>query len=173
MTITIPADDFGKIRVFALSSPPAEPLKEKQPAAIAQLFGTDALNLDYVDVVDIAATGDLGLLGLIQQGYGLSPDAADEAALAPLSGWVILLMSRATSGAEVELKPMPFVTHVTTLGHDANLEVHAPIESDAAKGTLEPPTKPPKSDARIGGMVATVVLLFLFLFVAAMIWIAG
>ena len=32
--------------------------------------------------------------------------------------------------------------------------------------------KPPKSDARIGGMVATVVLVLLALFTALIIWIA-
>jgi hypothetical protein len=33
--------------------------------------------------------------------------------------------------------------------------------------------KPAKSDARIGGMVATFVLLFLFALTGLMIWIAG
>ena len=33
--------------------------------------------------------------------------------------------------------------------------------------------KKPKSDARIGGEIATYVLIFLALFVAAMVWIAG
>jgi hypothetical protein len=32
--------------------------------------------------------------------------------------------------------------------------------------------KPPKSDARIGGMVAAAVLVFLALFTALIIWIA-
>lgn len=33
--------------------------------------------------------------------------------------------------------------------------------------------KPPKSDARIGGMVATVVLVFLAIFVTIFVWTAG
>jgi hypothetical protein len=51
-----------------------------------------------------------------------------------------------------------------------------PLSSDAAKGTIEtaePPAKKPKSDARIGGMVATVVLLLMGLLVWLMIWIAS
>jgi len=36
-----------------------------------------------------------------------------------------------------------------------------------------PPAKKPKSDARIGGMVATLALLVLFALVGLMIWIAG
>ncbi len=38
--------------------------------------------------------------------------------------------------------------------------------------TQDPDRKPPKSDARIGGMVATVVLLFLAVFTAVIVWIA-
>ena len=38
--------------------------------------------------------------------------------------------------------------------------------------TPDPDRKPPKSDARIGGMVATVVLIFLAIFTTVIIWIA-
>ena len=34
-------------------------------------------------------------------------------------------------------------------------------------------SKPPKSDARIGGMVATVVLVLIFAFTAWFIWFAA
>ena len=38
--------------------------------------------------------------------------------------------------------------------------------------TQDPNRKPPKSDARIGGMVATVVLIFLAVFTTLLIWTA-
>lgn len=38
--------------------------------------------------------------------------------------------------------------------------------------TQDPTPKPPKSDARIGGMVAAVVLVFLAIFTALIVWIA-
>jgi hypothetical protein len=38
--------------------------------------------------------------------------------------------------------------------------------------TPDPDRKPPKSDARIGGMVATAVLIFLALFTVMIVWIA-
>lgn len=38
--------------------------------------------------------------------------------------------------------------------------------------TPDPDRKPPKSEARIGGMVATAVLIFLFAFTAVIVWIA-
>ena len=48
-----------------------------------------------------------------------------------------------------------------------------PLTSDSSDGTLSPPTKAPKSDARIGGMVATVALLLMGLLVWLMIWIGS
>lgn len=38
--------------------------------------------------------------------------------------------------------------------------------------TPDPDRKPTKSEARMGGMVATAVLVFLALFTAVIIWIA-
>lgn len=38
--------------------------------------------------------------------------------------------------------------------------------------TQDPNRKPPKSDARVGGMVATAVLIFLAVFTILIIWIA-
>ena len=38
--------------------------------------------------------------------------------------------------------------------------------------TPDPDRKPPKSDARVGGMVAAAVLVFLALFTILIIWIA-
>jgi hypothetical protein len=38
--------------------------------------------------------------------------------------------------------------------------------------TQDPNRKPPKSDARIGGMVATAVLVFLAIFTTIIVWIA-
>ena len=37
---------------------------------------------------------------------------------------------------------------------------------------MTPDGKPPKSDARIGGMVATAVLVFLAVFTILIVWIA-
>ena len=37
---------------------------------------------------------------------------------------------------------------------------------------MTPDRKPPKSDARIGGMVATAVLVFLAVFTILIVWIA-
>ncbi len=45
-------------------------------------------------------------------------------------------------------------------------------QPEGATVTQDPDRKPPKSDARIGGMVAAVVLVFLAIFTTLIIWIA-
>lgn len=171
MTLTIPENDFGKIRVFSLPDEPSDDAKDRKPDALAALLGTPHLNPDFVDVVEIEALDELGLMGLLEQGYDITPDAADARALQDLTGWAVLIMSRASAGAEVTLQLASGVKHVTTIGEQATLKSLPPLGSDATLGTIEAPTKPAKSDARIGGMVATFVLLFLFLLVAVMIWV--
>jgi hypothetical protein len=48
----------------------------------------------------------------------------------------------------------------------------SPGHAEGHPMTQDPDQKPPKSDARIGGMVATAVLIFLAIFTAVIIWIA-
>lgn len=172
MTLTIPANDHGQIRIFTLDMDPPTALKDKQPEGIAGAFGV-LLNPDYVDVLDVAALGEMSLTDYIEQGYDVQPDAADKTALAGLKGWVVLVMSRATDGAETTLDLTPGLHHVTTIGIPLTLTAPNPLDSDAAKGVLTPTTKKPMSDARMGGMVATAALLILFALTALMIWVAG
>ena len=172
MSLTIPAHDHGQLRIFALDMVPPPPLKDKTPDGLAGAFGV-LLNTDYVDVVDTAALGDMTLIDYIRQGYDFEVDVADKAALSVLSGWIVIVMSRATDGAETTLDLSPGIRHVTTIGTPMTLRPTSSLESESAKGILTPPTKKPMSDARIGGMIATLALLVLFVLTALMIWIAG
>ncbi|KQI68242.1 hypothetical protein AN189_10440 [Loktanella sp. 3ANDIMAR09] len=173
MTLTIPDDDHGQIRIFAVT-PPADPaLLEADPAAIAKALGTDALNLDFVDVIDTRNLAGLSLLDYLHQGYDVPSDLADDAALRDISGPVILVMSRASWGQKVTLNPAPGVRHVTTLGEPARLRPPvSPIASAGATGAI-PPGKAPPSNAAMSGRVATLALLVLFALVAVMIWVAS
>lgn len=172
MTLTIPANDHGQIRIFALDFVPPQALADKTDAGLAGAFGV-VLNSDFVDVVDVAALGDMELASYIRQGYDLHADPADVTALAAIKGWAILVMSRATAEQDVTLTLSPGIRHVTTIGSQTVLNPQTPLETDAAKGVLTPATKAPKSDARISGMVATFALVLLFALVGLMIVIAG
>ena len=81
MTLSIPDNDHGKIRVFAVSDPHKD-LIEKPPEALLATFGTDVLNIDFVDVLDIEELGEeLDLLDYIAEGYDVAVDEGDIAVL--------------------------------------------------------------------------------------------
>ena len=58
-------------------------------------------------------------------------------------------------------------SHCTPLRHLSNLNPNGP------KPMTRRPPKKPMSDARIGGMVATAVLIFLAIFVGLFVWMGS
>ena len=173
MTLIVPDSDHGKIRVFSVAAPLAG-LNDRSVEALVGTFGNAPLSPDFVDVVDLDVLGEMTLLDYIAEGYDIEPDAADIAVLSELTGTVVLIMSRAHEGMEITFALADGVRHVTTLGRGARMTVAAGLESKAAKGVIDGAKgKPPKSDARIGGMVATVALLVMFALVGLMVWIGG
>ncbi|WP_373635760.1 hypothetical protein [Yoonia sp. SS1-5] len=173
MTLTIPANDFGQIRVFEMRDQPSDAILSKSSDGLLQLFGTDALDPTYVDIIKIADLSSMQLTDYITQGYDMEPAPHDVQAVNGIEGYAILVMSSATRGQEVSLTLPASVRHVTTYVPEAQITVVEPLRSDAADGVIaDPPAKPAKSDARVGGMVATLALIVLFLLVALMIWVA-
>lgn len=172
MTLTIPANDHGQIRIFSVPTPAPAGLEEKAPAALQALFGTDTLDVDFVDVVDTRQLAGLSLLDYLHQGYDIPPDAADDQALRDLRGIVVLIMSRATREEETTLTLAPGVSHVTTTGDPARLRITPPVAT-AAAGGLIPEGKSAPTQAAMSGRIAMVALIVMFLIVGLMIWIAA
>lgn len=174
MTLTIPALDHGKIRVFSVTSAGHDDLLEKTPPALQAAFGTADLDPDFIDVFDVESLDGMTVSAFIEQGYDLKPDPADATMLRGLRGIVVLIMSRATGEAETNLSLASGISHVTTLGEGAKLSVASQIETPSADGIIAgPPPRTRKSDARIGGMVATIALVVMMLLVGLMIWVGG
>jgi hypothetical protein len=173
MTLTIPADDHGQIRVFATDADlPAEVI-EKTPRGLEYLFEAE-LNPDFVDIVRITDLGGMALSAYIAEGYDMAPDLVDKAAVDAITGFAVLVLSRATGEVETTLIPAGGLRHVTTYSPVAKITPPEPLPDASAKGILEPrTTKPPKSDARMSGMVATYALLAMFALVGLMIWVGG
>lgn len=173
MTLEIPANDFGQIRVFEARQGLSQNAINKTPEGLLQLLGTDALDPTYIDIIKIADLSSMSLTDYIAQGYDMEAEEYDIPAVNGIEGYAVLVMSSAAGGAAVTLTPAPELRHVTTYVPAAQVQVIAPLTSEAASGTLDGATvKPAKSDARIGGMVATVALIVMFLLVGLMIWIA-
>ncbi|MEL6841314.1 MAG: hypothetical protein AAFP85_18675 [Pseudomonadota bacterium] len=171
--ITIPENDHGQIRVFATDAPLPPAAREKTPEGLAALFGA-TLDPTYVDIVRISDLGDMTLSAYIAEGYDMTADAVDKATVDGITGTAILILSRATAGQETTLTLAANLKHVTTYSPTAQITPPEPLPDASAKGTMaQAPDKPPKSDARIGGMVAMYALIFMFVFVGVLIWIAG
>lgn len=171
--ITIPANDHGAIRVFGTQEPLSPAVRDKTPQGLAEIFGAE-LDPTYVDIVQISDLGGMSLSAYIAEGYDMVPDATDENALSGLTGTAILVLSRAAMGQDLVLTPASGIIHVTTLSPTIEIRTPESLPVASAKSSVQPETgKPAKSDARIGGMIATYALIFMFAFIAVIIWIAG
>ncbi|MEO1195183.1 MAG: hypothetical protein AAFX45_03320 [Pseudomonadota bacterium] len=147
-----------------------------KPAVLAALGAgvTDAAEIEVFAAEQIAP---LGLTAYLAEGHGIDAGdlAGETARLDGLIGTLVVVSARAFQTVPMDIAPGPGLTFVAQLTEGAApVTAPKPIETESAKGNLSgAPVKPPKSDARIGGMVAMAVLLFLALFVVFFVLAAG
>lgn len=183
--INVPAHEAGVIRIFAIDLP-EDQIKAFQTATYTEdgdldrfplkdALGADHIDEDFIEIARLKDLEDYGFDQYLITGMGVpaSEVAAHSVTLNALKGHVLIVMSSAFDGAAQALDVKPPLRHVLTFNDDREPVKFDPLPSEAAKGTLEPPVTAPKSDARIGGMVATVALLVLFALVGVMIWVGG
>lgn len=174
MKIEIAANDHGAIYVFEIIGIPPADLADKTDAALMTVFGPVVLNTDYVDVISPGILTDMTLPQFITHGYDMPVADAVAEELRSLVGTAVLVMSAAFGGQEVTLDLPENTRHVTTLREQSAIKVIDPINTTSADGVLTPkPAKPPKSNARMSGMVAMYALLAMFALVGLMIWVGG
>ncbi len=176
--IPIPANERHTLRVFTLETTAAEVdrLRDGRGNPIAALLGVSSLDPDYAEVFDVKDLGDLGLAAYLIDGNGVAEAqiAADRARLDAIRGFVLIVHTAAFGGQAATLHPDARLTLIGTYAEDIPPVRFEPLPDAAAKGVLEPGMgKKPMSEARISGMVATVVLVFLFVLVAFFVWSAG
>ena len=174
MTLDIPANDHGAIYVLEIAGDMPAGLADKTDAAMMALLGPIVVNTDYVDVIDPSAMSDMTVPQLIESGYDMlvADDIAED--INGCTGTIVLVMSAAFGGQATELNLPDHVRHVATLRETPAIVVTDPLSTESAEGNLSTaPTKPPKSDARMSGMVATYALLAMFALVGLMIWVGG
>jgi len=134
----------------------------------------DAAKFDIFPAEKIAP---VGLGAFLAEGHGVDPEAvaSHKTELDTLSGVIVVIPAYAFEGRRARLDITPPARHVATLPEMAATRGSpVPLTSERAKGNLGGgPARAPKSEARIGGMVALVVLLFLAVFVVAFVLMAG
>lgn len=166
--IAIPKGETGMVRLFAFA--------EGAPPDISTLetaLGT-VLDPAQVDLIALADIAEIGLSSYLITGMGV-PEAAlegDAARLDALKGHVAILRSVAFE-RPADLTVTQPLRWIGTYSESQPDMRQSALHSEAAQRQPAAQAKPPMSDARISGMVATVVLLVLFALVAVMIWIAA
>ena len=188
MTIPIPSNERHTLRVFALdmTAPEVAVLRDTdtvpEPGQVVPHLRADAAALLLgvpVDVaqIDLFHSDDITAIGLaayLTQGNAVAEAqiAVDAAMLDACQGYVMAVRSQAFGGRAALLHAHPKARLLGTYTEDTPAIRFEPLPTQAAKGVLTG-GRAPKSDARIGGMVATFVLLFLAALTTLMIWIAG
>lgn len=166
--------DRTNVFVFLIELPDEDAAKfANDSAAIGGALDTviDAAHVVHFPLTDLEG---VGLTEYLTEGMGLREDAveADVLKLDALKGHVLILKGQAFMGETLDTLARPPLLHVGTYPEAQSPALMEPLHSDAAKGQLAQ-GKPPKSEARVSGMVAMFVLLFLALFVILFIWLAA
>lgn len=174
MTHQIPAHEHGVVRIFALSSDIDMAIAHDGTLASLELALGVLLKDDDVQIIKIETVSELGLSTFLEMAYAIIPEdlAAQRDAVNALTGTIAVIRSGAFGGDDIIIHDDMLVA---TLHEEGGTRAGlAPLTATSAEGILDAPTKtkPPKSDARIGGMIATYALIFMFALVGLMIWIA-
>lgn len=145
-------------------------------AVLAALIGVEVIDANQIEVFAAENIAAMGLTAYLAEGYGIDPaeltDDADN--LDRFSGTVVVVSARAFP-ADTTVTPGAGLTLIGQFFEAGTIPTAPkPLESESAKGTVPAtPKKAAKSDARVGGMVALAVLVFLALFVVFFVWSAG
>jgi hypothetical protein len=187
-SIAIAANERHTLRVFALDMAladvaalrdtdavltPGQVVPPLRADAAERLLGVpvDVTQVDVFHTDDVEA---IGLAAYLIEGNAVAETqiAADADMLDAYRGHVMAVRAQAFGGRAATLIAHPKARLMGSYTEETPPVRFEPLPAQAAKGVLAG-GRAPKSDARIGGMVATFVLLFLFALTALMIWIAG
>lgn len=172
--MVIPAALTHGLRVFAADLTPDDAARiQGQAGLLAGLLG-----VPQVDPAQIALfhTDDIDAVGLVDyllDGGGVTPAQIDagRASLAACRGYVLTVRDAAFPTRPITLRPDPRLRLLGAYAEDTSPIRFEDLPDGATTNAI--PIRPPMSDARIGGMVATAALIFLFALTALVIWIAG
>ncbi|UWQ80182.1 hypothetical protein K3725_03990 [Leisingera sp. S132] len=173
--IHIPAGERGVIRLFALDMRPEQAAFLKEPGALAQVLGIDALDMDQVEIFPVSDLEDIGLTGYLTEGCGV-PRAQvedDRRMLQSMEGHVLLIRSRAFGGEETRLTPAAQIKLKGTYGERRTNWSAAPATSESAKPYSAPKLSPRKARSqarRIGATLFAIVMALIALIVWALVF---
>ncbi len=183
--LNISASESGVIRTFALSltDAEAEALADDgnppfDPHPQQSFLGAQSLDRKYVEIFPVANLEGVGLTNYLVEGHGAQSVKVepDRARLNALQGWVMLVFSGAFNGQSQTLQPDARLTLIGSYPQEGTDWTPSTLTAASAQPNPDAavPDAPKRmSDARMSGMVATAVLLFLAVFVTIFVLIGG
>ena len=181
-TFAVSATERGVIRVFMVNLPVDQldgfyqASDDNSTSPLARALGVTTLDPEGVEVFPLSNLDGVGLEGYLTDGMGVATaDVKPYASrLNGMTGNVAIVLSRAFGGQAVSLTPTAPLKWIGTYTEEGASIQFEPLPSGGADGSVaEPAGKPPKSDARVGGMIAVYALIAMFAFVGLLIWVAG
>jgi hypothetical protein len=188
MTIPVPPKERHTLRVFALDMTAAEvavlwdtdavpepgqamPYLRADAAVLLLGVAVDVTQMEVFHSDDVEA---IGLAAYLTEGNAVSRAqiAADAGMLDDYRGYILTIRSQAFGGQAAVLRPDPKARLMGTYAEEVPPVRFDPLPAGSAKGVVAG-GKRPMSDARMGGMVATVALILMFALTALLIWLAG
>ncbi|MEW2913010.1 hypothetical protein [Leisingera sp. JC11] len=173
--IHIPAGERGVIRLFALDMRPEQAAFLKEPGALVQVLGIEALDMDQVEIFPVSDLEDIGLTGYLTEGCGVPRAQVEEdrEMLQALEGHVLLIRSRAFGGEETRLTPADQIVLKGTYGERRTNWSAAPATAESAKPYSAPKLSPREARSqarRIGATLFTIVMTLIALLVWALVF---
>jgi hypothetical protein len=171
--LTVRAGEKGVVRLFGLDMPPEQARFLREPGAAAQVLGVPDLDPDQVEVFAIADLEGVGLDGYLASGHGI-PDpeiAPHRPRLQAVTGWAMVVRSRAFGGKAVQLAPVDGVRLIaafTEPGTDWSSAGRIETDSARRRGATAPRATRARAQ-RIGGTVFALVIVI----VVAIVWLVA
>ena len=177
--LDVKAAEHGIVRIFQVDidedtrTKILNPKPETKPtgASLGEFVGLDWLDPTHVDLFDICDLEELGLLGFLRQGAGVSEAqlSTHKDQLNTMRGCVLILYSRAIVTKPARLNPDTRTTPIVALGEEKQPVQFAPLPSASSQGHL------PQQDAEtvnphLNILLAILALPILVLIIGAVLW---
>lgn len=175
----IRAGERGVLRLFSVDLPKetisgfSEPDQITGRWPLKEALGVEDINERFVDVFAISDLEDMGLVGYMIEGLGVSEEeiAPHREQLEALDGNMVVILSGAFKGLAVTLLPRPPLRWIGTFFEERQQVKYEELPSGGAE-PVQTPKKTP-SNAAMSGRIATLALVIIFGITALMIWIAA
>ncbi|MBT8474116.1 MAG: hypothetical protein HKO95_15730 [Rhodobacteraceae bacterium] len=181
--LAVSAHERGVTRVFALNLPKEQiatfvketygPGDDDYDWPLRNALGIDALDHDFVEVIDLSDLSEYGLLQYLIDGHGVDAKqiAPDAARLSAITGHVVIVSSSAFGQFAQTLAPKPPLDLVATYREAPPIPPMDALPSESAKGALETGETAQAPGSLNRGLLIVVVALAVV--VLAVLWLVG